>query len=360
MARWSVAIALLAWFVLVTCTSMPLCDRGMDTFGQWVKTADIESMPDYGMFWNDHFLGGGAGEARNFSKVWIPNSCAVHRFTAKSVQAMVSSIRAKRNQTEPLRVIFLGDSGTRGVFCGITRILSGSEIVGPCENAVCGTQGTMPMSHKKTHAQEDVNFGPDLVFSFMYVKSLTDRYTNWMVEGNIIKKPYAVVLNTGAWDFDHTARARNYAPATPECGFNQTEDFKVSNLRVSPSIVANMKEFGELAQNQGVKAIYRNSHFNYRYGALCADAKLEAAVQNTSWEVWDNRRMSRDVWKTETYDGFHFDRHRVHTVEHHQNLIALNKEMGKDIPGALEIQLAQSLLFHLFHDEIQNYVDTNP
>jgi len=216
------------------------------------------------------------------------------------------------------------------------------------------------MGHKKTHGLEDVTFGPDLTFTFMYVKSLTDKYANWMVEGNINKKPYALVLNTGAWDFDHISRPRQHIKATPECGPEQPEDLRVSYLRASPTIIANLKEYGELARSQGVRATYRNNHFNYRFGALCADAQIETALQNTSWEVWDNRRMSRDVWEKETYDGFHFDRHRVHTVEHHQQLISLNKELGKDMPGALEIELAQSLLFHLFHEEVQSYVDTFP
>lgn len=214
------------------------------------------------------------------------------------------------------------------------------------------------MSHKRTHSLEDVSFGPNLTFSFMYIKTLTDKYPNWMVESSIDKKPFAVVVNTGAWDFDHVARLG--AKATPECGPEQTEEHRIASVRVAPAIVAFMKENGKLAQERGVRAIYRNNHYNYRFGALCADALVEAAIQDTPWEIWDNRRMSKDVWEKETYDGFHFDRHRIHTVAHHKQLIELNREMNKDVPGALEIQFAQSLLFLLFHDEVQEYADKHP
>ena len=36
-----------------------------------------------------------------------------------------------------IAIIQSGDSATRGLFCGITRIISGSEIYDPCQNAEC-------------------------------------------------------------------------------------------------------------------------------------------------------------------------------------------------------------------------------
>ena len=41
-------------------------------------------------------------------------------------------------QAKTIQIVFMGDSALRGIFCGITRLLSGSEIYGPCINTVCG------------------------------------------------------------------------------------------------------------------------------------------------------------------------------------------------------------------------------
>ena len=335
---------------------LPLCEHGKDTYGKWVRMEDVKTIPNHEEYINSHFLGGGPGEAANFSQIWIPDNCAVHRFTQNSTEAMVLATLKKMKQDTPLRIIFLGDSATRGLYCGITRILSGSEHFGPCSNAVCGTTGTNPVTHKHTHKLYDEPFGPNLTLSYMYIKSLSDRFTNWMVEGNIGKKPYALVLNTGAWDFDHVARKHMNEIAGAEC--DQQESKKVSLDRISPNVVANFKEYGGLAKSLGVRAIYRNNHYNSRFGALCADIRLERAIQNTSWEIWDNRRISIDIWQNSTYDGFHFDRHNVHTPTHHAQIMALDRELGKDVPGALEIQLAQSLLFNLFRDVLPEYVES--
>jgi hypothetical protein len=198
-------------------------------------------------------------------------------------------------------------------------------------------------------------FGENIELSFMYIRSLTDRYTNWMVEGNIGKKPYAVVVNTGAWDFDHIARQHMGEVASETCDSPEAE--AVSLKRAQPSIQANMAEYGKLAKSLGVRAIYRTNHYNCRFGVHCADDRVLAALNGTDWEIWDNRGVSKAVWWLQTRDGFHFDRHRVHTRKHHQQVRELALEMGTQMPGMLESQLAQSLLFALFRDTLQEFVD---
>jgi hypothetical protein len=43
-----------------------------------------------------------------------------------------------------------------------------------------------------------------LRLTFVYVTSLSDpRHVDWILESTIIeRRPYAIVFNTGAWDFD--------------------------------------------------------------------------------------------------------------------------------------------------------------
>lgn len=342
----------------ILCT-LPLCEIGKDSFGRWVKLSEVTHNTSFQSDLKDHYLWGGPGEATKFSQVWIPNDCAVHRFTNESIHAVLSHLQSKPTNASstPLNIFFLGDSATRGVFCGLSRILSGSEFTGPCQNRICGgVGGNLPVSHKQTHQLYEVDFGEKLKFHFMYVRSLTDKYTNWMVEASINKKPHAVVVNTGAWDYDHIARQHKGEVANEEC--DSEEATRVSQLRVAPAIKKAMFENGALAKSLGVRAIYRNNHHNCRFGTTCADKGFEEMLVGSGWEIWDNRRLSTDVWKTQTYDGFHFDRHGVNTAVHHKQINDLMIAEKMEFPGMLEIQLAQSLLFTLFRDALQEILDT--
>ena len=40
-------------------------------------------------------------------------------------------------------------------------------------------------------------------------------------------------------------------------------------------------------------------------------------VDTSGWSLWDNRRISQDVFAWETFDGFHFDRENIFSVEDH-------------------------------------------
>lgn len=337
-------------------STLPLCEQGKDSFGRWVELQGMEHNSTFQAELQEHYVWGGPGESLKFSRVWVPNDCAIHRFTNHTIHAVISHLQSKQNETSPLRIFFLGDSATRGVFCGLTRILAGSEFVGPCINRVCGGFG-LPVSHKQTHHLVDVKVDDQLELNFMYVRSLTDKYTNWMVEGSIGKKPYAVIVNTGAWDFDHIARQHKGEVASEEC--DSEEATRVSHLRISPAIKKAMFENGELAKSLGVKVLYRNNHHNTRFGTICADQGFEAMLEGSGWDIWDNRRISEDVWKTQSADGFHFDRHGVNTMVHHQQINDLMIAEKMEFPGMLEIQFAQSLLFTLFRDALAELLDEN-
>jgi hypothetical protein len=106
-----------------------------------------------------------------------------------------------------------------------------------------------------------------------------------------------------------------------------------------------------------VRAIFRGNHYNARFGVNCADDRLIQMLNGTGWEWWDNRRISQDVWRTQSSDGFHFDRWNDHSVAQHVAHREAELASGREAPGMLEMQFAQSLLHRLFRDELQRILD---
>lgn len=112
----------------------------------------------------------------------------------------------------------------------------------------------------------------------------------------------------------------------------------------------------DLAKEYNVRLIYRNNHYNKRFGALCADANIERMINGSRWEIWDNRRVSKgilDQREDSQTDGLHFDRFWLNSYEqhkeHYQNTFFSHPEV-KILQGMLEMQLSQSFLNHLYHD----------
>lgn len=85
--------------------------------------------------------------------------------------------------------------------------------------------------------------------------------------------------------------------------------------------------------------------------AHCADDRVEKMLVKSGWDVWDNRNISKDVWRNQTYDGFHFDRTDLHTVADH---VQGRKESRA--AGMMEMTLTQSLLHQLFGDTVRQFV----
>lgn len=351
-------LAYVVLYLALACfaiADLSICGWNGDTYGTWKRTADLEKAPEEKAQVEQRYILGGPGEGMWFTLIWVPTNCLTHRFTNFSTYSFVNHILEKsgKNSSEPLRIHFLGDSGTRGVFCGITRILSGSEYHGPCVNPVCGTPGTLPTSFKSLHQTIEVNFGPKLQLFFTYLKTLGTKHADWMIENAVKSKPYAVIVNTGAWDFDHLARQQRGKNHAETC--NSTETEEISKERASNQVKKMMLEIGKAAEKDNVKVIYRNNHYNHRFGANCADDRVEEMLQGSAWKIWDNRRISKDVWEEQDYDGFHFDRHKVHTFVHHVMHMKFWKNKGWELPGMLEITLAQSLLLNLFHQEVEYF-----
>ena len=194
-----------------------------------------------------------------------------------------------------LRIVFFGDSATRGIINGITRILSGSEIYGPCVSDICGRPGAFPPSEREHNQHKIYTYHHQLIITFIYTKSLTIPYTLQHIE-SIIKenKTYALILNTGAWDFDHISRAYKNNTAIDECGKQAMHE--VSKLRTSSIINESMWRFSELSEKYHTRIIYRNNHFNRRFGTICADAEFESMIYGSNWEIWNNREISRMSW----------------------------------------------------------------
>lgn len=343
-----ILLANLLWFGR---GALPLCKQYEDKLGCWQDVSTYYTQQAAGM---QHFALSGPGEALKFSQIWLPYNCAYHRFTAKSLHAIVDRITHKTGNV--VHLAFMGDSALRGVLCGITRILAGSEVNGPCINDICGLEHRHPRSFESEFQQFTVEFG-HLMISFAYIKSLFDSRTKAFLQEIIQQHPYAVMFNTGAWDFDLDARIHRNFTATDEC---TTDSHKaISKKRWSPTMAQLYKDTGILAHELDVRVVYRTTHYNHRFGYQCADKRVLKWLHNTHWEVWDNGPMSRDVWQTQSEDGFHFDRYGTHTESDHIKEREEAAQNNKELPGMLEMQLAQSLLFNLFHDAVQECLDNN-
>jgi hypothetical protein len=129
-----------------------------DTYGEWVNNP-TKYTNNTGVKKNDvlkHFIGGPPAEALWFDKIWLPSKCSYHRFTSQSAEVCVKHMIDKnqiRNSSSnnSVNIIFIGDSATRGIVCGISRILSGSEVYGPCINPICGgsKNWSQPVGYKE-------------------------------------------------------------------------------------------------------------------------------------------------------------------------------------------------------------------
>jgi hypothetical protein len=82
-----------------------------------------------------------------------------------------------------VHITVVGDSGTRGILCGIVRILSGSELFVPCDNHICGQSESVPghSSHPASMDSHykvlDLPFGDHFVVSYVYVYGTKDYPT---------------------------------------------------------------------------------------------------------------------------------------------------------------------------------------
>jgi hypothetical protein len=352
MLRFLVFIVLL--LQTVSARHLPLCDVDGDTYGGWESLHGYENNAALQHEVNAKFIFGGPGEALNFSQIWLPHNCSVHRFTSASLQSMLEGMVRNKKVQPPYRITVMSDSGMRGILCGVMRVLSGSEIYGPSENVICGSRHSPPMSVERLHVPGNIHFGRNLEITFMYIKTMQEIYTQRMLEGNINMAPDVLILNTGAWDLEGPTRRHIGVNATLQCN-NDTEPLSLD--RVQPSVQNVMNESIGIAKRLGVRAIFRGNHYNSRFGVNCADDRLMEMLNGTGWEWWDNRRISENVWRTQSWDGFHFDRPGDHTVPQHIAHRQAELASGRDAPGMLEMQLAQSLLHRLFRDELQSLLD---
>lgn len=355
MLAQNVLICIIFSFLLFALAKLRPCELGEDSYGQWLSFQEVNSSVESYSEFASHFYGGGPGESVNFTKQWIPNNCAYHRFNNASIYKSIMYLLNSKNVMRPLHITFIGDSATRGVYCGLIRILSGSEIYGPCEARAC----SLAAASRHLHQPFYDSFGDYLTLSFIYGKGFYMKHMDWVVESTIHTKPYAVVVNTGAWDFDEVARVMlQNETATVECTTEETKAIE-EHKRASQWINDTMWEYGALAKKLGVRAIYRTNHHNKRFGTECADGKLLQMITGSGWEICDNARISEKVWINQTWDGFHFDRHKVNSFNHHVMHRSMLLELQAEAPGQLEMQIVQTLLQRLFFDALQHVAANN-
>ena len=394
--------------------ALPECyNRGTnDQNGQWI-TFPLEMKPPVkGQFLREILYGYDQnrtmGSLVQYYRVWFPLSCRLHRFNQQSLVHYATEKAAATNK--PLtNIAFFGDSVLRGVYCGLLRINSAEsdgELFGPNEDVICG--GLKRASGKKAGQrmvaislqEEGTTFQGTSIdgllnTSFTYIKELNnfrshiDKNTTapgtfnsieaWLaktsvkvnrIDGkslgdHIIRPPTQIdflVVSSGAWSFftptlqfdRHGALSRfPYAKSVETCYNDMFETY--SKKRTDPEALKVLQAISDLANEYGVRIIYKNNHYNCRFGALCADEVLELKlreVKDSRWEVWNTRPMSVQHWRDQTWDGLHFDRQPVHTLPEHYRAW-FSSERGFKVHGnsiafnnmaELEMQLTNTLL----------------
>lgn len=373
-------------------TTLPYCSKYDDTIGRWVAIPKpiLEGSNVY-----RHFQNGDIGQAASFDMIWLPRKCSYRRFNNTTLLRAIdlllqqgskhtqySDLRwSSSNDSSPsspiLHTVFFGDSALRGIFCAIYRIYMGSETEGPCMNDICGfDEKRREISIPRIHRPRSVMIGPSWLVTFYYAKSFHIKNLAKLIEHVIEKdRPYAVIVNTGAWDFyEYTKRNRDEV-IRATCHNNDTQS--IADYRADPFVLESVERIAQTAKRtvptmfnvssinnvssdsplHHVRLIYRNNHYNGRYGALCADEKFEKLLTNdknsssASWEIFDNRAISEKTWRNQTYDGFHFDWPILtYSVEDHRRVNQQLLQMKGQVPGMLAMQLAQSLLNSIFYD----------
>jgi len=150
----------------------PHCKIYGDTIGKWVyiNSTSLEEIKKSYIDYNP-------GEALLFDRIWIPLDCSYLRFTNDTIYKAVEYTRLKRN-LNIYNIIFMGDSASRGIANGIIRILSGSELYGPCENSICGDKNHKVPNVDSMHGYFEEKYG-NLLLSFIYVKSWLSNHLDW-------------------------------------------------------------------------------------------------------------------------------------------------------------------------------------
>lgn len=177
--------------------TLPICNATEINHGRYVNCSKPMHITWAKEDFDPYFLGKeGPGEALSFSQVWIPHNCSYHRFTNATAQRCAAHLQSQRHNVtdKPLHWIFVGDSGIRGLFCGLTRLLSGSELYGPCENSVCGG-AHLPASFRELHRFFEVQFPPHITLTFVYFKTLNTRNADDVLMNAINLQPDALVFN---------------------------------------------------------------------------------------------------------------------------------------------------------------------
>jgi hypothetical protein len=339
----------------------PPCPLYGDTFGKWIRTNEIK--PSFGLELSRHFSLREPGEAFAFNEIWIPQNCSYHRFTNETIFQMVHQKLRKNGKKNQIHIGIFGDSGTRGIFCGLFRIISGSERFGSCNNLICGDENHMEITMENAPYQlHDVEFYDGLFkVTFAYITRLEKVSINLMEKFLNLYSADVMLLNTGAWDFDHLARTNQHDPEKQFC--DTDEAVHVSQSRSSLEVVKAFHKLAISARKFETRLIYRNNHYNQRYSAECADLLLETnlrelqkkeAVMNSSftkWEIWDNRRISKGIYLNQCWDGFHYDRPRRTDSDRWRRMSQFFQQNG-EVPETMLMQFAQSFLNSLFHKEI--------
>jgi hypothetical protein len=356
------------------------CEEDMDAIGAWWDTQPIRAFVNSQAYYQQRVYHGYGDKQQNpylaltFSRVFIPGDCWMFRLNHAGV--LQAATDTKKITGKPVHLLLLGDSATRGVFCGLARIMAGSETLGPNDNEVCGRRAdTARVGPQQALRHYSLTYGGGaFTLHFGYVMSLgAKREVQTLVETIAKTVPLThVVLNTGAYDFDSVSRKFEFPGPYPfehSTSVCYNDEYKaVGAARDNAEAKSELE--GIAAAVPTARMLWRSNHHNARFGVRCADDALLKSIKHdeklsSRWSVWDNRGLSHEHWRDQTSDGFHFDRDWLHASLQHQqyldiapgatgppemqHLKATDSMHYTRHVGELEQALVQSLLHRVFH-----------
>jgi len=341
-------------FLIITATAGAnkkcFLGDGDDTFGAWYNTTSLSVERITSTFTDLQAEGNATLDMLlQYKRLWLPNECTTIRYTKALAEKHLAKL-ARKEQRKTINVAFFGESALRGLYCSIGRIFAGSEINGENINNVCGGKHVdgnfrkvrVPVSlADKGKVTAGVALSPVFNSTFTYTTffdaHLYFQAKQLMTVRSEQDRLYAVVIATGAWDFHDPMHAHlgqlglrdfeyPYTNATAECLNDQYDAVRKERTNV---YVTNffIPELSKLAKANNVRLMYRNNHYNSRFGVKCADEEFEQALRfpGSAWEIIDSRNQSQEHWRDQV--------HASHTHTHIPTTRDCIKKNSHDVTG---------------------------
>lgn len=334
-----VFIIIVGVYILQTVATLPPCLKFGDTIGSWHDINKSKGISTKDLEWiNNHFINNVRENFLHFPNIWIPNNCSYRQFNNDTIHRSVHYTlkqRVEKNRTldnRRIEIIFVGDSAMRSIVCDICKILSNIDKGGLCD---------APISKLTSSQIHSVDYSKHLRISFVLFSKFQPRLFDRQLKYSITRYPYAIIFDTGAFDFTSIARIHtndiNGDKGSKKCAVSAIPNYKIGNV-----VNTSLWEINKLAIQYGVRLLYKNNYHNEQLGGDCMGKLFISLFDNSIFEIWDTKNISARLWQTQIKSALQSNgTYRHTTITKYQQNTTINQ------------QLSQSLLNAIFFDTIR-------